>query len=118
MGLILDRGYFSAGNIRYFEQMGYDFFMMVKNNSGLVVKKIKDAMLPPFIKAKYYLPEHEVYAMTKTGSLGDEMTVRYFHIYYDNVRASMERNEYLKQMQKKEEHLLKKVEEKYGEKKI
>ena len=92
--------------------------MMVKNNSGLVVKKIKDAMLPPFIKAKYYLPEHEVYAMTKTGSLGDEMTVRYFHIYYDNVRASMERNEYLKQMQKKEEHLLKKVEEKYGEKKI
>ena len=77
--------------------------MMVKNNSGLVAKKIKDAMLPLFTKAKYYLPEHDVYAMAKTGSLGEEMTVRYFHIYYDSVRARMERNEYLKQMQKKEE---------------
>lgn len=112
VGLILDRGYFSAGNIRYFDRMGYDFLMMVKNNSGLVAEKIKDARLPLFTKAKYYLPEHDVYAMTKTGTLGDEMTVRYFHIYYDNVRASMERNEYLKQMQKKEEHLQKKVDEK------
>ncbi len=112
VGLILDRGYFSAGNIRYFDQMGYDFLMMVKNNSGLVAEKIKDAMLPLLTKAKYYQPEHDVYAMTKTGTLGDEMTVRYFHIYYDNVRASMERNEYLKQMQKKEEHLQKKVDEK------
>lgn len=112
VGLILDRGYFSAGNIRYFDRMGYDFLMMVKNNSGLVAEKIKDARLPLFTKAKYYLPEHDVYAMTKTGTLGDEVTVRYFHIYYDNVRASMERNEYLKQMQKKEEHLQKKVDEK------
>lgn len=112
VGLILDRGYFSAGNIRYFDRMGYDFLMMVKNNSGLVAEKIKDAMLPLLTKAKYYLPEHDVYAMTKTGTLGDETTVRYFHIYYDNVRASMERNEYLKQTQKKEAHLQKKVDEK------
>lgn len=26
--------------------MGYDFLMMVKNNSGLVAEKIKEAMLP------------------------------------------------------------------------
>lgn len=112
VGLILDRGYFSAGNIRYFDQKGYEFLMMVKNNSVLVADKIKDAMLPLVTKAKYYLPEHDVYAMTKTGTLGDEITVRYFHIYYVNVRASVERNEYLKQMQKKEEHLQKKVDEK------
>ena len=112
VGLILDRGYFSAGNIQYFDRMGYDFLMMVKNNSGIVAEKIKDAKLPLLTKAKYYLPEHDVYAMSKQGTLGDEITVRYFHIYYDNVRASVERNEYLKQMQKKEEHLHKKVDEK------
>ena len=38
--------------------------------------------------------------------------VRYFHIYYDNVRASQEKNEYLKQLVKKEKHLQKKVDEK------
>ena len=80
VGLILDRGYFSAGNIRYFDQKGYEFLMMVKNNSVLVADKIKDAMLPLVTKAKYYLPEHDVYAMTKTGTLGHENTVIYFHI--------------------------------------
>lgn len=112
VGLILDRGYFSIGNIKYFDAKGYDFLMMIKNNSKLVADKIKDAMLPLMTKAKYYIPEHDVYALTRTGKLGDDSSVRYFHIYYDNVRASQERNEYLKQLQKKEEHLQKKVEEK------
>ena len=112
VGLILDRGYFSLGNIKYFDEKNYDFLMMIKNNSVLVADKLKDARLPLLTKARYYLPEQDVYGMTKTGTIGDEITVRYFHIYYDNVRASKEKNEYLKQLMKKEEHLQKKVDEK------
>ena len=112
VGLILDRGYFSIGNIKYFDEKNYDFLMMIKNNSVLVADKLKDARLPLLTKARYYLPEQDVYGMTKTGTIGDEITVRYFHIYYDNVRASKEKNEYLKQLMKKEEHLQKKVDEK------
>lgn len=116
VGLILDRGYFSVSNIRYFDKKGYNFLMMVKNSSVLVREKIDDAKLPLLTKVKYYIPEHNVYAMTKQGTLGDDITVRYFHIYYDNIRASRERNEYLKQLQKKELHLQKKVEEKINRK--
>ena len=112
VGLILDRGYFSIGNIKYFDEKNYDFLMMIKNNSVLVADKLKDARLPLLTKARYYLPEQDVYGMTKTGTIGDEIKVRYFHIYYDNVRASKEKNEYLKQLMKKEEHLQKKVDEK------
>ena len=112
IGLILDRGYFSRSNIEYFDKKGYDFLMMIKNNSALVEDKIKEARLPLLTKVKYYIPEQEVYGMTKTGTIGDEKLVRYFHIYYDNVRASNEKNNYLKQVQKKEEHLKKRVEEK------
>lgn len=111
VGLILDRGYFSIRNIQYFDENGYDFLMMVKSNSTLVADKLKDAKLPLLTKAKYYLPEHDVYGVTKQGTIGDGKQIRYFHVYYDNVRASREKNEYLKQLIKKEKHLQKKVEE-------
>ena len=113
IGLILDRGYFSIKNIRYFDSKGYDFLMMVKVSSELVVEKIKENLLPLITaKAKYFLPEHDVYAVTKTGTLGDDLSVRYFHIYYDNVRAGQEKNEYLKQLDIKEDHVKKRIEEK------
>ncbi len=113
IGLILDRGYFSVKNIRYFDSKGYDFLMMVKTNSVLVAEKIKENMLPLMTtKAAYFLPEHDVYAVTKTGTIGDDLLVRYFHIYYDNVRAGQEKNEYLKQLEIKENHVKKRVEEK------
>lgn len=111
-GLILDRGYFSMKNIRYFDAEGYDFLMMIKTNSSLVSGMVKDAQLPLQTKAKYYLAGHDVYGLTRQGTIGDDITVRYFHIYYDNVRASREKNEYLKQLMKKEQHLQRKVNEK------
>ena len=113
IGLILDRGYFSVKNIRYFDSKGYDFLMMVKTNSELVAEKIRENSLPLITtKAGYFLPEHDVYAVTKTGTIGDDLLVRYFHIYYDNVRAGQEKNEYLKQLEIKENHVKKRVEEK------
>ena len=50
--------------------------------------------------------------MTKAGAIGDGLPARYFHIYYDNVRAGQEKNEYLKQLEVKESHMKKKAEEK------
>ena len=112
VGLILDRGYFSIRNIQYFDARGYDFLMMIKTNSSMVSGMVKEAQLPLVTKAKYYLASHEVYGLTRQGKIGDDITDRYFHIYYDNVRASREKNEYLKQVLKKEQHLQKKADEK------
>ena len=60
-------------------------------------------------KAQYFLPDHEVYGITKTGKIGSDLSVRYFHIYYDNIRAGQEKNEYLKQLEIKEEHVIKRI---------
>lgn len=75
--------------------------MMIKTNSSLVTEMLKESRLPLLTRARYYLPEHDVYGLMKEGTVGDDITVRYFHIYYDNVRASQEKNEYLKQLIKK-----------------
>ena len=63
-------------------------------------------------RAGYFLPEHDVYAVTKTGTTGGDLLVRRFHIYYDNVRAGQEKNGYPRQLEIKENHVKKRVEEK------
>lgn len=76
--------------VNHADAKGYDFLMMIKTNSFLVTEMLKEAYLPLLTKARYYLQEHDVYGLTKKGTIGDDMTVRYFHIYYDNVRASQD----------------------------
>ena len=39
VGLILGRGYFSAGNIRYFDQKGYEKVIIVKNRKNVYIRK-------------------------------------------------------------------------------
>ena len=41
MGFILDRGYFSIKNIRYFERNGYDYILMTKGNAGFVQEAVE-----------------------------------------------------------------------------
>jgi len=113
VGFILDRGYFSKKNIRYFDRNGYEFLLMIKQDSKLVKDMIKDARLPLLTKNRYYLAEHGVYGMTKEGLIGESPAVRYFHIYYDNVRASEERNRFLDGILEKEKQLIKKTDRKF-----
>ena len=113
VGFILDRGHFSLKNIRYFDENDYGFLMMIKSNSKIVEKQLKEARLPLMTKSNYYLPEHEVHGLTVEGKLWEtDERKRYIHIFYDNVRGSEERNRYLDQIYKKEKALEKKVDEK------
>lgn len=109
IGLILDRGYFSMTNIKYFDKQGYHFIMMIKKNVKVVKSIIEEVKISLQTKVKYYLPEHGVYGITKQESLGDDITIRYFHIFYDNIRGNEERNQYLNHMQEKEKKLAQKV---------
>ena len=65
-GLILDRGYFSTQNIRYFDQKGYDFLLMMKTGSKVLEEYLEEAILPLATKTKYYLSNHNVYGLTRT----------------------------------------------------
>lgn len=44
IGFILDRGYFSLGNIRYFEKNGYDYILMTKGNALFIREAIEECI--------------------------------------------------------------------------
>ena len=64
MGFILDRGYFSIKNIRYFERNGYDYILMTKGNAGFVQEAVEECQA--ILRNGYtnYIEEQEVYGMT------------------------------------------------------
>jgi transposase len=113
VSFILDRGHFSEKNIRYFDENGYGFLMMIKVNSKMIAEHLKEAKLPLLTKNNHYIPEHGVYGLTVEGKFWEkDKKKRYIHIYYDNIRGSEERNRYLDQLEIKEKRLEVKVSEK------
>ncbi len=85
VGLLFDRGYFSEPNVRELDSLGYDFIMMLREDQNLVKGLIREGA--PSIKdhPETYLSGTEVYGTTISKALyGRE---RYFHIYYDEVKA-------------------------------
>lgn len=116
VGFILDRGYFSARNIKHLTKQGYAFILMAKGNAKFVKEAMEEVRLAIRLSVKYYIAEHEVYGTTVKRKLFNEDKTRYFHIYYDDVRASHERDVYLGRLKKMEEVLNKKVEKKLSRK--
>jgi transposase len=113
VGFILDRGYFSMSNLRYFDKNDYNFIMMVKQNSQTIQEYVNKVMYSLKNDLDCYLSSYGIYAKTLEGSLWkDDKRKRYIHVYYDNMRANEEKNRYLDQLEKKEESLKKKVAEK------
>jgi len=109
IGLILDRGYFSAKNIRYFDDNGYAFVLMLKENYACVKESIQQVQgqLKEF-KHNYYIPKYEVYGMTVEGKLyKTDKRTRYFHVFYDNERAARAQNSIMKSYTVMEEKLQK-----------
>ena len=64
MGFILDRGYFSIKNIRYFERNGYDYILMTKGNAGFVQEAVEECQAVLRNGYTNYIEEHELYGMT------------------------------------------------------
>lgn len=113
IGFIFDRGYFSKKNIDELREKGYEYILMVKSNTQSIQECIKEVGISLKLMNKYYLPEHGVYGTTIEKKLfeSDKKAVN-IHLYYDNVRAENERNEWLNLLNKTEKELMKKVDEK------
>lgn len=93
IGFILDRGYFSKGNISYMDQCGFSFVIMVKGMASFVKQLVSEASGSFEKKRSSFISEYRVYGTTvkKKLYLTDEKD-RYFHIYYNSARASGEEN--------------------------
>ena len=111
VGFILDRGYFSAHNIKYFDKNGYEFILMAKGNAKFVQAAIEEVSLKLKLSSEeYYLPEHEVFGMTVKQKLYPADTKkRYIHVYYDGARAYGETVAYLSRMKRSDEELEKRL---------
>ena len=92
IGFILDRGYFSKGNIEFMDQCGYEFVIMVKGMASFVNQLIFDNKGKFEGKRICNIPDYDVYGMTvkKKLYITDE-TERYFHIYHSISKESSER---------------------------
>lgn len=91
MGFILDRGYFSIKNIRYFERNGYDYILMTKGNAGFVQEAVEECQA--ILRNGYtnYIEEHELYGMTLEKDLFGTGKTEYVHVYYDGIQAEKDK---------------------------
>ena len=91
IGFILDRGYFSKKNIRYFERNGYDYILMTKGNARFVQEAVEECQA--ILRNGYtnYIEEHELYGMTLEKDLFGTGKTEYVHVYYDGIQAEKEK---------------------------
>lgn len=91
VGFILDRGYFGKENIRYMDECGYDFVIMIKGMGAFVRELILEKRGSFENKREHNIRKYKVLGTTVKKCLyaGDEKE-RYFHIYYSDQKASAE----------------------------
>ena len=94
VGFILDRGYFSKGNIRYMDNCGYDFVIMVKGMASLVRGLITEHQGSFEHARECAIRSHKVYGKTVHARLyTSDAADRYFHLYYSSAKDSAEKEE-------------------------
>ena len=91
VGFILDRGYFGRENIRYMDECGYDFVIMVKGMSESVRRVILENKGEFENIRKYNIRKYKTFGKTikKKLYISDEKE-RYFCIYYSDQKACAE----------------------------
>ena len=95
IGFILDRGYFSRGNIRYLDECGYSFVIMAKGMASFISELILENRGTFENKRACDMNAYGVYGKTVKKSLfeGDERK-RYIHIYHSISKEAEERQSF------------------------
>jgi transposase len=94
VGFILDRGYFSKANIKYMEDNGYSFIIMVKGRKNLVSELITANRNTFETDRECAIRSYRVYGKTVLAKLyEDDNTLRYFHLYFNPSKQAAEREQ-------------------------
>ena len=98
---LLDRGYFSEGNIHEIDNAGYSFIIMGKGKSQFLMNAISSVKGQFERNRAYYFDRFHVYGTTYEGKLYDSDNCnRYFHIFYHDIDGAVEREKTNKRVQK------------------
>ena len=93
VGLLFDRGYFTNDNVTHLDDLGYSFMMMLREDQKFVRELIVDNGSAIKDNPESYLSDMEVFGLTVQSKLGKKD--RYFHIYYDEVKAGYSKRRFL-----------------------
>ena len=91
IGFIIDRGYFSKGNLRYLDDLGFSFLIAAKGNRKFINKFVKE------VKGKFEdsrinrISKFSCFGTTIEKSLFNDDNPRYIHIFYNELKAAVER---------------------------
>lgn len=95
VGFILDRGYFSKENIRFMDDNGYDFVIMVRGMKKLVSEIVLERRGSFEDDRKNSIRTYKVSGTTVRRKLyADDEKERYFHIYYSDSKRQSERERF------------------------
>lgn len=105
VGFILDRGYFSKDNIRYMDENGYPFVIMIKGRKALVSSLVMAHRNTFETDWDCNIHAYRIYGKTVLSRLyEDDAAARYIHIYFNVSRQAAERVQF--------EHTLDRMKEK------
>ena len=101
IGFILDRGYFSKDNIRYMDDNGFSFIMMVKGRKKLVASLVDEHRNSFETKRSCSIRSYRVYGKTvETMLYEDDTRKRYIHIYFNPSKQAAEREIFEQKIEK------------------
>ena len=101
IGFILDRGYFSKDNIRYMDDNGFSFIMMVKGRKKLVASLVDEHRNSFETKRSCSIRSYRVYGKTvETMLYEDDTRKRYVHIYFNPSKQAAEREIFEQKIEK------------------
>ena len=107
IGFILDRGYFSRGNINCMDKYGYHFVIMVKGMNKLVNSLILEVKGSFENKWAQHIDDYDVYGTTIKRKLYETDTKeRYFHLFHSSAKEGEERALLAKKLRKMKAYLM------------
>ena len=108
IGFILDRGYFSKENIRFMDECGYDFVIMVKGMAAFVNEMVYGNKGTFEKKRACSIREYQAYGTTVKQKLyaSDEKD-RYFHIFHSVMKEAAEREQVESKIERMADYLKK-----------
>ena len=91
IGFILDRGYFSKGNLRHMDEKGFPFIIMAKGTVGFIQGFVKLVSGTFETDRKWWISRYHVYGKTiKRPLFNTDDQDRYIHVYYNRAKAAAE----------------------------
>lgn len=92
VGIVLDRGYFSRENIKFMDEKGLQFLMMVKGCKALVSSMVAEKYGSFETDRAYRVSGSDLYGITVKNKLfEDDSEDRYFHIFFSPSRMAADR---------------------------